>query len=532
MKNMLHFSSTLKYWLTLYIYILFPILTPRLIEGDSHLTKRIIYNMIAALGICFPFSLLSQRFHKGFMGLFLLFYLLSWIEICHLHLFDYKLMLFSIQIILDSNVSETKEFIYNTFDSYILIMSGIFLFIILFCWYYTSKFHIITNTKNYFILITFIALIFSINKGFHSTIFSRYQLLPYRFVTSAYNYYKDKYTLIKLQKEHKVPHFTNLKSSNFSTKKETYIVIIGESADRNHLGYYGYNRPTTPFSSQDLQPIIFNNITTPHTSTMLALRDILTFSHNEHVQAGIRQGSIINIFNQAGFKSFWLSNQYSQGKYDNLTSVIANDSSVTNFINDKADYMIKNKIDSHFDEALLPELDKALQDSAPKKIIFLHLAGSHTYYGFRFPKNFDIFQENNKNSFERAFDDYDNSIRYTDYVLSQIVKRIKKRQEQSFILYFSDHGDDVSLDPKSCHCHTTNPKKQTPPMYEIPFLLWFNSTYQKNNPHLIKQIKEYTNRPFITHHLIHSLPTLAGLSFDLQDNEKNLFSPSFVPEKE
>ena len=532
MQNIFRFSSTIKYWLTLYIYILFPILAPRLIEGDSHLTKRIIYNMIAALGICFPFSLLSQRFHKILMGLFLVFYLLSWIEICHLHLFDYKLMHFSIQIILDSNVSETTEFIYNTFDTYILCTSAIFLFIILFCWYYTSKFHITTKAKNSFVLITLIALIFSINKGFHSTIFNRYQLLPYRFAKSTYNYYKDKYDLIKLQQEHKVPHFTNLKSSNSPTKGETYIVIIGESADRNHLGYYGYNRPTTPFSNQDLKPIVFKNITTPHASTLLALRDVLTFSHKGHVKEGIRQGSLINIFNQAGFKSFWLSNQYSQGKYDNLTSVIAHDSAVTNFINDKASYIISNNTDSHFDEALLPELDKALQDNSPKKIIFLHLAGSHTHYGFRFPKSFDVFREHNKNSFEKTFDDYDNSIRYTDYVLSQVVKRINKRQEQSFVLYFSDHGDDVYLDPKSCHCHTTNPKKQTPPMYEIPFLLWVNSAYQKNNPQLVEQIKSYTERPFITHHLIHSLPTLAGLSFDLQEDDKNLFAPSFVPEKE
>ena len=104
-------------------------------------------------------------------------------------------------------------------------------------------------------------------------------------------------------------------------------------------------------------------------------------------------------------------------------------------------------------------------------------------------------------------------------------------KEQAFALYFSDHGDDVGLEAESCHCHTTNPARQTEPMFEIPFLLWTNKAYGNANSSLISSLPQYIDRPFVNHNLIHSLPTLAGLSFDIQDDTKNLFSDKFIPEQ-
>lgn len=532
MQKKIHFSQNTKYWLTTYLYIAFPLIYSVLLENENHLIKRIIYTSIAAFGLCLPFTLIKKQFHKWLLALYLPIYILYWLEICHIHIFDIKLIPPSILIILDSNITEATQFTTNVFNLKILLSTLLCGIVITLCWYFIKKYHSVdTKLNKKLIAITLCSLIFSISKGFHDTNFNRYQLLPYRFFHTAYNYHQEKSNLIKLQKEHKIPHIKGLTSKNDKSLKETYIIVIGESADKNHLAYYGYKRNTTPFSSSAIKPLVFKNVETAHASTLLALRDLLTFS-NKHNKNGLKQGSLINIFNQAGFKSYWLSNQYSQGQYDNLTSVLAHDADNPVFINDNHQYFINNSTDSHFDEQLLPLVDNALQDPNTKKIIFVHLIGSHTPYELRFPEKFDIYKEHDQNSFEKEFDDYDNSIRYTDYILSKITQKIASLKEQAFVLYVSDHGDDVRLTPDSCHCHTMNLQKQTPQMYEIPFLLWFNSTYQKNNPQLVKQIKSYTERPFITHHLIHSLPTLAGLSFDLQDNEKNLFSPSFVPEKE
>ena len=531
MKKNIYFTSAITYWGIIFCFLITPILISVIIETETHLTKRIIYNLISAIGLLIPFILLPKN-HKLLIVLYIPIYFIYWLNICHFSIFKAPLLHQSIQIILDSNPQEVYEFIINFGSKFGLYSFLIYACIIFLTYKSLSKLDYTPKFSPKFLIISLCALLFGISKGFHQIQYSRYQYIPYRIAYSGYCYYRDLYNLIQLQKKHLIPQIKGLSSTNSPQTLETYIIVIGESANKEHLGYYGYKRATTPFSSQKISPYIFKNVTSAYTSTMLSLRDTLTFAHKNFTSQGLKQGSLINIFNQANFKSFWISNQHAKGKHDNLISVLAHDSHQINFIRNDANFIGNSQQDSFYDEDLLPFIEKALSDSAKKKIIFVHLAGSHTPYQFRFPKSFDVFQEHNKNSFEKAFDDYDNSILYTDFVLSKIIQMVASRKEQSFVLYFSDHGDDVRLEKDSCHCHTTNPKKQTPPMYEIPFLLWVNSAYQKNNPRLVEQIKSYTERPFITHHLIHSLPTLAGLSFDLQEDDKNLFAPSFVPEKE
>ena len=107
---------------------------------------------------------------------------------------------------------------------------------------------------------------------------------------------------------------------------------------------------------------------------MLSLRDTLTFARKDNVSEGLRHGSLINIFNQAGFKTFWISNQFSRGYHDNMTSVLAHDAKVVNFINNSDKSYIAEKLrDSHYDEKLLSPIRQALRDQAHKKIIFVHL---------------------------------------------------------------------------------------------------------------------------------------------------------------
>lgn len=523
--------KTVIYWLLIFAYIALPLVISVAIEQDRHLVKRLIYTLIAALGLLLPFALLRPGWHKWLVLLYTPFYLVYWLDLCHFYILKTHLLGTSIQIILDSNTQEVKEFILRfgngkSFISGLLYLLAVVLFFII------IKRQTAPKNRNWkLIAACLIALLFSISKGFHTLVFDRYQLLPYRIIDTYISYYQDLRELIKLQQEHKIPQMAGLHSEFDSQTPETYLVIIGESVDKNHLGYYGYSRPTTPFSDKLIKPYVFRNVRAPHASTLLSIRDSLTFAHHDYVRPGLREGSLINIFAQAGFKTFWLSNQYSQGKFDNLTSVLAHDAQVPMFINDQKDLFLKKVTDSHFDEDLLPHLDNILQDKATKKIVFIHLAGSHTPYSFRFPKSFDVFTGNDTNAFERDFDDYDNSLRYTDYVLSQMAERVAKLSEQSFMLYFSDHGDDVYLQPNSCHCHTTNPAQQTNAMFEIPFLLWMNASYKQANPAIVKVLPDYLNRRFINHHLIHSLPTLAGLSFSKQQNDKNLFSPRFVPEQ-
>lgn len=515
-----------RYWLLTWVFIAFPLLLNLYIGTEQHLIKRTIYTLIAAYGLMLP-CLFRPRLTKFWLMLYGLVYFSYWLNINHYLIFEAPLTKTSMDIIFDSNPDEAQEFVANFLTSKIIYATLAMCAVIMLAVVLFRRFPVPHSSKRATLLLAAVALIFSISKGFHTLRYNKFQLIPYRIAYNYMMYRHDVNELINLQKKHIIPVYHNLRSRHPAELPETYVVVIGESVDRQHLNYYGYFRDTTPFSDQTSAPYIFRQVKTPHASTLHALRKVLTFAYDDKIQEGLKKGSLLNIFNAAGFKTFWLSNQFSRGIYDNQTSIIAQDAQVPVFLQDHNRIKEKDTPEGNFDETLLPHLDKALQDEAPKKIIFLHLMGSHTPYYWRFPPEFDVFSDKQNGKRSENVADYDNSIRYTDYVLSQIVERIHTLRASSYLLYLSDHGDDVYDTPQSCHCHTDNGSKSTENMYKIPFLLWVNKSFKQNNPELTRNLPNYLNRKFNSQDLIHSLPCLSGLSLDEVEPERNLFAPDY-----
>lgn len=74
---------------------------------------------------------------------------------------------------------------------------------------------------------------------------------------------------------------------------KTFVIVIGESATKNHYGIYGYKRNTTPnLDSIKDELLIYNNVVTPATQTLIAMRQILTFSNYEDPNAYKKDASI------------------------------------------------------------------------------------------------------------------------------------------------------------------------------------------------------------------------------------------------
>ncbi len=515
------FSYSTKIYFLIFIYLSFPIFTDALLSKNLFSPLDILY---VSWGLMLPFAI-CPYLHPVFAILYLPVYIIYALNLCHIILFKLPLTKSSVTVILASNTMEIKDFLHHFITFPIIISLCLYTLVaIILCKYICqNKKHISTNL--YIVLICYSLFILSVYQGFHTLYPNPNNLLPYKIADWTVKHYAEKKEFISNLKKFKRNSIPGLKSQMPKDLRETYIVVIGESASRYRLKYYNYKRNTTPYSSQIIKPLIFTDVKSPHTITVLSLKKTLSLYHND-----IYKGSLIDIFRLSGFKSFWISNQYFNGEESDLTNIFAYNTDNIIFTNDIKNYLYGTEEHS-YDSKLLPHLDNALKDDAPKKIIFIHLAGSHFPYNLRFPKDFNFYTSQNLSSFQQEFNDYDNSIRYTDYILSQIVKKISNLKEQSFVLYFSDHGEDILLTPESCHCHSPSPQIQTKSMFEIPFLLWFNKTYKQHNKILTSKLPNYVSRPFINHNLIHSLPTLAGLSFDLQDDTKNLFSDKFIPEQ-
>ncbi len=308
--------------------------------------------------------------------------------------------------------------------------------------------------------------------------------------------------------------------------KETYVFVIGESVDRKHMGIYGYNRSTTPYFEQIKSELfIFKDVVTAHNFTSAAVKSML-LAKNRTDQIY----SLISFFKSAGFKTFWLSNQGKWDSFDNAVMRFGKSCDEYAFIYGKDVIYSSNRYNLTFDneqrrlnlwdENLLKYLDEALSDSSEKKLIILHLYGSHCPIDSRYPPEFaKFFVSQPYSDRAKAFTVclYDNSILYTDHILNEVVKNLKRSGGVSAMLYLSDHGQDVN-DTEECDIAA----RTWPNGYEVPFVVWLSKEYRQNNEEFIKGWN--TNRKYVTDKTAYSLIDLARLSHPDIDLSNSIFS--------
>lgn len=142
----------------------------------------------------------------------------------------------------------------------------------------------------------------------------------------------------------------------------------------------------------------------------------------------------------------------------------------------------KSRGEGSHDEILLAPYEQALAANYDKKLIIVHMLGSHPAYNFRYPDSYSLFTDTYDDAVGRDLKDqgrpkwaltfrnlYDNSIVYSDMVRSRLLEILKNSRdaEHSTWLYLSDHGQDV--------CHNDNYSGHNfaaPEQWEIPMVFW------------------------------------------------------------
>ncbi len=311
----------------------------------------------------------------------------------------------------------------------------------------------------------------------------------------------------------------------------TQVIVIGESANRNHLGLYGYHRPTTPRLASFLEDpgfLVFNDVVASDTHTVPNLRAMFLIAELQSGDSFLSRPSLVQVFSAAQFKTWWLSNQITTHSALS-TSLIAEDADVTQYLNTAHD----EGRSVRYDGDLLPELDKALADTASRKAIFVHLLGSHLSYALRYPTAFTHFTETGdipdapwRGPKEKHYvNTYDNSIRYTDAVLTEIIGRVKEKGGRAVVLYVSDHGQEVYDTRPIRGQMAENPSRH---MFDVPFLLWLSSDFAAARPDFVAVARARRNTPFITSDFAHTVADLAGIRFEGFQPEKSLFDPEYT----
>jgi heptose-I-phosphate ethanolaminephosphotransferase len=174
------------------------------------------------------------------------------------------------------------------------------------------------------------------------------------------------------------------------------------------------------------------------------------------------------------------------------------------------------------DEVLLEKLSDKLK-FRDRKVIFLHLIGTHYDYSKRYPDDFSKFNSENNSKQNVIIDTYDNAVLYNDYIVSEVIKLVSKTSQKSAVIYFSDHGEEV-YDTVDYFGHFDD--KPTPAMYEIPFLVYLSKDYIKPKDFVID-----TSRKYMLDDFPHSLSHLIGIEGDLLETNRSIFSTKFDERK-
>jgi len=344
----------------------------------------------------------------------------------------------------------------------------------------------------------------------------------------AYHRYQD--TLADMQgmlhSASKIPPLKNLKDSG-ANQPATLVLVIGESTNRQRMSLYGYPRKTTPeLDKLKDQLSIFDNVITPRPYTIEALQQVLTFADEENPDLYLSTPSLVSMMKQAGYKTFWITNQQTMTKRNTMLTTFSEQADEQVYLNNN-----RNQNAAQYDGDVIEPFNKALADAAPRKLIVVHLLGTHMSYQYRYPPSFDKFQDRNgvpagvRDDQVPTYNSYDNAVLYNDFVVSSLIKDYAKSDPNGFLLYLSDHGEDV-FDSVGHSTLGRNENKPTAPMYTIPFMAWASPKWRENHDW---SFAGDLSRPYSSSHLIHTWADLAGLSFDELDRTKSVVSDSFKP---
>ncbi|WP_289173203.1 phosphoethanolamine transferase [uncultured Parasutterella sp.] len=295
--------------------------------------------------------------------------------------------------------------------------------------------------------------------------------------------------------------------------KGLYILVIGESQNRNHMSAYGYKRETTPWLSKmknDPNAVIFSNAYSNHTHTVPALTYALT-SKSQYDDNLLQDcPSLIELANASGYETYWISNQVKLSAWDTPVTLIASTADHQMFINTNFG---TDTGTTFYDGELVNSL-KNLHSNSDRILIVLHLMGNHTVYEERYPGSFKKFGRT-------SIDKYDNSMLYNDAVVKDIYEWAKKQPNFMSLTYVADHSEGV--DRGVSHDSSQFGWDLT----EIPFWMVFSDKYAKDHSSVVRNLKKNSYKPITNDMLFDTMSSVLGIESKFKNDNNDISSESY-----
>lgn len=348
----------------------------------------------------------------------------------------------------------------------------------------------LTSKKIWLSVLIFVFTLFIDNKF----VFTDEHLYLHRDFNIAYGYFKQ--LEMMAQKEELGESITS------EANAQKVVIVLGESANRDYMQAFGYERENTPWLNSmkaEYPPnfLLYDKAYTSYRLTNKALIYLLTEKSQYNDKEIYSSLNLIDIAKAAGYKTYWFSRQGNISNFREAYNIVAQRADVKVFLNN-----------SKFDGELIKELN-CINDQE-KSLIVIHLVGSHYPYT-NYPDSFTKFTADTIN------DQYDNSVYYTDYVLSEIFENINKKSPADLFIYISDHGESKEM-------LRTNFNFQ---MSHIPMVIYFSDDYIKNNQNKYQLATERQHTYFTSDMFYDTFLGLIGVSDKYYMRNQDLFDTKY-----
>lgn len=307
-------------------------------------------------------------------------------------------------------------------------------------------------------------------------------------------------------------------------RKSLTVLVVGESARAENFGILGYSRDTTPTLEKESGLIAFTDVHSCGTETAVSVPCMFSDMGRKDYNASKAQNQegLLDVLKRAGLDVIWRDNQSGcKGTCDRVT--------VDDVSNLKDPALCANS--ECRDEILLQGLQHFIDNLDKDTVLVLHQMGSHgPDYFKRYPKAYEHFtpvcESNSLNNCSRdsIVNGYDNTLVYTDHVLSTLIDLLRSNQDKvdTAMLYLSDHGE--SLGEYNLFLHGTPYLLAPEQQKHVAMLAWFSDSYQKSFSVDTHCLQLGRDKPLSQDNLFHSMLGLLEVSSKVYNRDLDMFA--------
>ncbi len=290
-------------------------------------------------------------------------------------------------------------------------------------------------------------------------------------------------------------------------EKAVVVLVIGESARKANFQLYGYGRDTNPLLSRQ-EGLKVYQATSCATYTTAGTKAILEPQNSDDLYE-----LLPNYAFRTGVDVSWRTSNWGEPPI-HIDEYLTDTELVTKYPGSKNTY----------DDILLTGLRERIESSQKNKVlIVLHTSTSHgPKYADKYPKEFEVYKPVAKNVEEgeknvgMLINAYDNTIRYTDFLLDSLINTLRVMEDwHSAMIFISDHGE--SLGENKMFMHGLPMKLAPKVQYEIPFLVWTSEHFRnyKTEGELPAVLEQ--------HYIFHSVLNLLSIQSPAYNKDYDIF---------